>query len=59
MVNVIHFCFVVNDPFMEETKFDFLYQRLPNIKYAFDKGREHVEEHVNNDDNTHLQVPVC
>lgn len=44
---------------MEETKFDFLYQRLPNVKYAFDKGREHVEKHVNNDDNTHLQVPIC
>ena len=39
---------------MEEIKFKFLYQSLPNIKNSLYKGREHIKKHVNNDDNTHL-----
>ena len=44
---------------MEETKFKFLYQSLSNIKNTFYKGREHIKEHVNDDNDTHLQMPIC
>lgn len=59
VLDVVHLGLVVLVLLVEETQLYLGHDRLTQVEDALDERREHVEEHVDDDDDTDFQVPVC